>query len=88
MEVSGFAKTDTDSKPTSIVSNHNTLPKSDMCNDFEYSLFLMKRESIYCVASNTTITEIRLKTMSTSSRYLKTVVITNNEAIITEIISE
>ena len=42
--------------PPTTVINHNTLPKSDMCNDFEYSLRLVKRESVYCVTSNTAIT--------------------------------
>jgi len=38
------------------VINHSVFPKNDMCNDFEYSLCLVKRESKYCIASNTATT--------------------------------
>ena len=54
--------------PPTIVISHNTFPKSDMCNDFEYSLCVVKRESKYCMASNTAITAGRVNIISPLSR--------------------
>ena len=39
--------------PATIVINHNTFPKNDIWSDFEYSLCLVKRESMYWIASST-----------------------------------
>jgi hypothetical protein len=75
--------------PDNIIANHKRFPKSDMCNDLEYSLFLIKRESMYCVTAKTPIaTGSRNRVSSLLPRYTKS---TTKEAIaaaIIEIISE
>ena len=44
--------------PATTVISHNTVPKNDICNDFEYSLCLVKRESKYCVTISTATTAV------------------------------
>jgi hypothetical protein len=75
--------------PDNIIASHRRFPKSDMCSDFEYSLFLIKRESMYCVTAKTPIARgNRNMISSVLPKYTKS---TTNEAIAAatiEIISE
>jgi hypothetical protein len=75
--------------PDNIIASHKRFPKSDMCSDLEYSLFLIKRESMYWVTAKTPIAAgNRNRISSLFPRYTKSM---TNEAIaaaIIEIISE
>ena len=51
-------------RPDIMVMSHNELPNKDICIDLEYSLFLVNRESIYCVTNNAITTFIRPKPIS------------------------
>jgi hypothetical protein len=55
-------------RPDTAVSNQRLFPKSDMCNALEYSLFLVKRESMICVTKRVPRTASSLKTISSLSR--------------------
>jgi hypothetical protein len=77
-----------DKIPLSMVNNQIMFPKRDMCRDFEYCLFLIKRESVYCVIRSTAKTANIVKIKSFPSRYTKMIVTTIKEAAINENIRE
>ena len=48
-----FDNTTLDNNPIRIVTTHNIFPKSDECNDFEYSFFFANLVSSNCTAAIT-----------------------------------
>jgi hypothetical protein len=66
--ISSLDKRREDKIPETIVSNQSPFPNSDICNDLEYSLFFVKRESITWVTKSAARTMRILKIISSCLR--------------------